>query len=645
MKDELVKPHISKQRRKNGIKQRTLGCVPDLEEHVPSDWWRQIFNSVYLKTDGDVVEDHYITNHEIDLFTEILNLTPSSKILDLCCGQGRHTIEFCRRGFENIEGLDRSHYLIQRAKTHAKKEGLTVKFREGDARKIFTPADSFDVVLIVGNSFGYFDTLKDDLQVLKEVSRVLKPGGKILMDITDGEYLRENYQPRSWEWINKNLFVCRERSLSKDNQRLISREVVTHVKKGVIVDQFYAERLYSNESLAQLFNNAGFSDITFHDQISADSKRNQDLGMMGRRLIIVATVKKEHTVIKQKPKESTKNIAVLLGDPTMPDPVKPHSVFDDDDFYTIDQLKSNLNLHKEYTFTYLNNHTTLNQDLMKLKGNIDLILNLADEGYKNESQNELLIPALLDIHQIPYTGSGPHTLASCYDKSLIRGIAREMGIPVPKSFFIKPEDFTFELPFPFPVIVKPNYGDGGFGITSASVANNIEELTRAIYDIRDKFGYEKPLIIEEFLPGKDLSLGILGNPPDFYTVLPIVEEDYSALPSDLPKICGYEAKWLEKSQYWKIITIRAELAEEIEKAIIEWSLQLFMRLQCRDYARLDWRLDAEGTPRLLEINPNPGWCWDGHLSKMAALNNINYSQLLKEILTSAEKRLKLFENM
>lgn len=98
-----------------------LGPIPSLEEHVRPDWWRRIFTALYLKTDGDVVGDHNITHQEVDLFSEILKLSPDDKILDLCCGQGRHSLELARRTFKYVEGLDRSHYLIQKAKAQAKK--------------------------------------------------------------------------------------------------------------------------------------------------------------------------------------------------------------------------------------------------------------------------------------------------------------------------------------------------------------------------------------------------------------------------------------------------------------------------------------------------------------------------------------------
>ncbi|MBI4389740.1 MAG: D-alanine--D-alanine ligase, partial [Nitrospinae bacterium] len=131
----------------------------------------------------------------------------------------------------------------------------------------------------------------------------------------------------------------------------------------------------------------------------------------------------------------------------------------------------------------------------------------------------------------------------------------------------------------------------------------------------------------------------LGTPPTSYTVLPVIEEDYSALPPELPKICGYEAKWCPDSPYWNIKSKPAELSDQTEKALVTWCLQLAERLECRDYTRFDWRLDAEGNPRLLEVNPNPGWCWDGHLAKMAAHAGLGYPELLGAILKAAEDRL------
>ena len=617
----------------------SLGPVEDLESYVKADWWRHLFNANYLRTDGDVVEDASITEEEIDLFLRVLSPAKDKSILDLCCGQGRHALEIAKRGFSKVSGLDRSHYLINRARSINKQRGGNVSFKEGDARKLPFANDSFDYVIIAGNSFGYFESLNDDIKVLDEVKRVLKPEGTLLLDVTDGNYMRSNFQQRSWEWIDKKYFVCRERSLSADEQRLISREVITHVKKGVIADQFYAERLYSQHSMTELLAKVDFANIDFHSELVTESKRNQDLGMMEKRIIVTAIAKKEWTPVK-KSKKAALTVAVLMGDPEKSDIIKPDANFDEDDFHTIDELKKALAEIPDYRFVYLNRHETLMSDLRKQQGKIDFVFNLCDEGFNNEAIKELHVPAFLEMLNIPYSGGTPQCLAYCYDKSLVRGIAKEMDVPVPGAFIIKPEDISFiEFPLDFPVIVKPNFGDSSYGITQDNVCHNMEMLENAILQVREKFGYNKPILVEQFLTGKDVSVGIIGNPPESYLTLPIIEEDYSGLPEDLPKICGYEAKWLPDSPYWQIKSIPANLPEATERFLIASCIKLFERLECKDYARFDWRLDKNGTPRLLEVNPNPGWCWDGHLAKMAKLADINYSQMLHKIIKATEDRV------
>ena len=183
---------------------KTVGPVADLERHLPSDWWRTLFNSIYLKTDGDVVENNKNTSQEIDMLVKHAGLQLNDRILDLCCGQGRHSLELARRGFKNVTGVDRSRYLIRLAKKRAKKEGVPVNFHEGDARKFRLPENSFHCVSLMGNSFGYFDREEDDVQVLEAVKRVLVPSGLIVMDLADGEWIKAHFDKRSWEWIDED---------------------------------------------------------------------------------------------------------------------------------------------------------------------------------------------------------------------------------------------------------------------------------------------------------------------------------------------------------------------------------------------------------------------------------------------------------
>ncbi|WP_269852036.1 class I SAM-dependent methyltransferase [Methanosarcina horonobensis] len=159
-----------RKRAKGTVQTKTLGPVEDLEPHVRSDWWQTLFNSLYLKTDADLLDDMDVTKKEADLVVSILGLEPEDAVLDLCCGQGRHVLELARRGFSNVEGYDRSQYLIRKARTRSQKENLQVRFREGDARKLPYPSDTFSVVTILGNSFGYFDSTCRTEKCLKRFS-------------------------------------------------------------------------------------------------------------------------------------------------------------------------------------------------------------------------------------------------------------------------------------------------------------------------------------------------------------------------------------------------------------------------------------------------------------------------------------------
>ena len=618
----------------------SIGPVEDLESYVKADWWRDIFNANYLRTDGDVVEDPDITEAEIDAFLELVDVAPDSCILDLCCGQGRHLLELARRGFTNLYGVDRSHYLISRAKRVARQQGFAATFREGDARKLRFRDNTFDLVYLAGNSFGYFESAEDDIAVLAELRRLLKPSGQLLIDFTDGDFLRQNFEQRSWEWIDKNYFVCRERTLSRDSERLISREVITHSKKGVVADQFYAERLYNADQLGGLLSDNGF-EVRQARPMSTVSKRNQDLGMMAQRIILTARSNKR-AAVRVEDEKRVRRVTVVMGDHRRSDSVKPNQTFDRDDFHTIDELKKALAELPDFEFDYLDNHDELIARLREKTANVDFVFNLCDEGFNNEATKELHVPALLEMLGIRYSGGNPQCLAYCYDKSLIRGIAAEMDIPVPMAFSVAPEEVAFiSMPIDFPVIVKPNFGDSSVGITVDSVCYDVRQLDYAIAKAREATGFDRPVLVEEFLTGKDISVGIIGNPPDSYSVLPVIEEDYSQLPEGLPRICGYEAKWDTESEYFRTIkSIPADLPQATIDFLNASCIRLFQRVGCQDYARFDWRLDANNTPRLLEVNPNPGWCWDGHLARMAEIAGLSYAEMLRDILNACDERVR-----
>jgi D-alanine-D-alanine ligase len=600
---------------------RTLGPVSDLERHLPSDWWQSLFNAVYLRTDGDVVENDANTQQEVDRLVRALGLEPNDRVLDLCCGQGRHSLALAARGFRNLTGLDRSRYLIRLARRRAKASGLEVKFREGDARKCAVPEGAFDCVILMGNSFGYFDREEDDLAVLTAVKRALRSRGKLAIDITDGDWMRGHFEPRSWEWIDQDQFVCRERSPTAAGERLISREVV-----------------YSRSRIQDLLTRAGFTDIRFHDDLQALSTRDVDLGMMARRNFLTARAPDKPLQRKAKG-ASFPEVTVLLGDPRLPDSVKKNGVFNSEDLETVAKLKDALAELEGYRFAYLDNHDSLLVDLRE--GKPEFVLNFCDEGFDNDALMELHVPALLEVLRVPYSGAAPGALGLCYNKALVRAIAASCDIPVPLETNHDADDQAATIPSIFPALIKPCLGDSSIGITKDAVVDSPGDAIAYISELRRMLP-GRPVLVQEFLSGAEYSVALLGNPGIGLTALPVLEVDYSGLDPGLPKILGYESKWLSKSPYWQDVRYReAELGEDLRRNLVDWSTTLFERLDCRDYARFDFRTDSAGTVKLLEVNPNPGWCWDGKLNLMAGFAGYRYADLLRLILEAAQRRVAI----
>jgi D-alanine-D-alanine ligase len=209
---------------------------------------------------------------------------------------------------------------------------------------------------------------------------------------------------------------------------------------------------------------------------------------------------------------------------------------------------------------------------------------------------------------------------------------------VPLETYVYPDDQSATLPSVWPALVKPTFGDSSVGITQDSVVDCPEALVGRMDAMRSEFP-GVPLLIQEFLTGKEYSIGIIGNPGQGFHFLPPLEVDFSALHPELPPILGYESKWLPNSPYWTQISYHeAKLEEETTRRLYDYSSVLFERLGCRDYARFDFRADSNGVIKLLEVNPNPGWCWDGKFNLMAGYSGLRYADLLRLILESAQAR-------
>jgi D-alanine-D-alanine ligase len=405
---------------------------------------------------------------------------------------------------------------------------------------------------------------------------------------------------------------------------------------GVIADQFYAERLYTRESISKLLEKTGFRNIRHHGHTEALSDRDQDLGMMARRILLTADAP-QLPARKGRGKLQALDVTVLLGDPRLPDQVKRGGAFNPEDLDTVRRLSDALSELPGYKFRYLDHHGTLERDLTELR--TELVFNLCDEGWNNDPFKELHVPARLEVLGIPYTGAGPSALAACYDKGLVRAVAHSLDVPVPLESYVRPGDQGATLPSVFPALLKPNQGDSSQGITKDSVVNNEKALLDYLDRLRADFP-KRGVLVQEFLTGPEYSVGLIGNPDHGLRALPVLEVDFSKLDPSLPRILGYESKWEPDSPYWTQIKYReATLPDQMQQQLIDHSTRLFERLACRDYARFDFRTDSKGEIKLLEVNPNAGWCWDGKMNIMAGFQGMRYTDMLAQILQSAVERL------
>lgn len=256
--------------------------------HVKQNWWKTLFDDIYLLTDARSVCDDNITCREVDLICELLSISKDQNILDLCGGHGRHAFELFSRGYKNCTLLDYSPYLVDQAKAYAAKNNISIDIIQSDARKTKLPAGSFDHVCIMGNSLGYISDDDADNLIIHEANRLLCPDGKLLIDITDGDYVLKSFNPAAWHEIGDDMVVCRQRELHNGSVR--AREMVLSKTNGLVRDENYSIRLYNEDRINSLLDQAGFCEIKIHKGFSAHRSKG-DYGFMNNRMIAVCRKK------------------------------------------------------------------------------------------------------------------------------------------------------------------------------------------------------------------------------------------------------------------------------------------------------------------------------------------------------------------
>lgn len=272
----------------------------------------------------------------------------------------------------------------------------------------------------------------------------------------------------------------------------------------------------------------------------------------------------------------------------------------------------------------------------------DIVFNIA-EGVHGPSR-EAQIPAILEMLNVPYTGSDPLTLGICLDKSRTKEILTYYGVATPEFTVLDSTDQLSYLHLPLPCIVKPLHEGSSKGIFNSSVVYSVEELRRQVG--RVFFEYQEPALVEKFLEGREFTVAVLGNGSDI-RVLPIIEIRFDSLPDGVAPIYSYEAKWI-----WDTIEspidvheCPAQVTSKLKKQIEDICMQAYLLLRCRDWCRIDVRLDEKGRPNIIELNPLPGILpkpeQHSCFPQAARAAGMDYDSMINKVLEAAMKRYAL----
>lgn len=330
-------------------------------------------------------------------------------------------------------------------------------------------------------------------------------------------------------------------------------------------------------------------------------------------------------------------LTVITGDHHAADPTKPGAHYNPEDFVTHEAMVDALSGLPGYEVRVITDHGLILDGMRDDPP--DLVVNFCDTGYRNQPTRELNVPAYLELLEIPYTGAPPAAMVICYDKQIVRLVAQAAGVPVPAEIFVAADSAPSDLPDLLPALIKPNMADGSVGITKNSVVRTRSEAEAYFAWLQETLP-GRDALFQEYLPGPEYGIGLIGNPGDELIALPALEVDFSDLPAGLNPILSYESKTDPQSPYWTEIRFkRAELDPALEAEMAGQAKRLFHRLGLRDYGRFDFRCAADGRPRLMEVNPNPAWANDGKLAFMASFAGLSYPQMLEKVVAAARRRV------
>ena len=248
------------------------------------------------------------------------------------------------------------------------------------------------------------------------------------------------------------------------------------------------------------------------------------------------------------------------------------------------------------------------------------------ESFAGSTAMEPHLAAMLELLELPYTGNSPWTLAMARDKALAQRLLQGYGLPVVQSVTVgnfdglRDGDLDNLTP---PLFVKPRFEDASHGITADNFCAGAAEAHRLAERLSREF--QQPCLVQEFLPGREFLAGVILDGQ----LLPLSEIDWQ-LPEGWPRILTGESKWMEESPYFRGTPVKcpAEVEEPLAGQLRDLARRACQALECRDYARVDIRLDGQGAPHILEVNPNPDLSPQAGLARAASCGGIHYDELI-----------------
>lgn len=252
-------------------------------------WYETLFRRDYYDyfsvsgPRGIIPPDQYakITDVQVDFVARALELPEGARVLDLCCGHGRHAVRLAQRGYR-VTGLDLSAYHLRLGKSAAREAGVAIEWIEGDMREIPREAGRFDAVINMFTAFGYFDDEEENQRVLDGVARALRKGGRFLIDLLNHDYLMRVFRERDWQTRPDGSITLERRRYDVSTGR-IANEWTSVAVDGKRRRHRFSHRVYTYLELAAMLSRAGLRPLR-----SWGNFDEQGLTMESPRLIVLA---------------------------------------------------------------------------------------------------------------------------------------------------------------------------------------------------------------------------------------------------------------------------------------------------------------------------------------------------------------------